>query len=189
MKKSVIVLIAVIAVIAIAAGSCISAYNGLAAERENVENAASNIDTQLQRRMDLIPNLVETVKGLSAHEQEIIDSVTDARSKLAGAQSMEEKAAADSELSSALSRLLVVVENYPQIQSSSAYISLMDELSGTENRINVAREDYNSAVKTYNAKIVTFPRKLIASLFGFEKADYYQASEGAQNAPSVDFAS
>lgn len=189
MSTGMVVLIAVLAIVVIIAVSLVGAYNGIAAARENVDTQQAAIQTQLQRRADLIPNLVNTVKGLAAQEQSVIDSVTEARAQLAGAQGkgMGELAAANDNLTNALSRLLMVVENYPEIQSSQGYISLMDELSGTENRIAVARGDYNDAVKAYNSKIITFPNRVVASIFGFEKAEYFTAPETAQSAPSVDF--
>ncbi|MEM1484026.1 LemA family protein [Oscillospiraceae bacterium PP1C4] len=190
MKKistGIIVLIVLVAVIAIAAMSLFGSYNGIAVAKENVDTQQSAIQTQLQRRSDLIPNLVNTVKGLSAQEQSVIDSVTAARAQLSGAKNMGEMAAANDNLSGALSRLLVVVENYPQIQSSQGYISLMDELAGTENRISVSRVDYNNAVKAYNSKIITFPSNIVAGMFGFEKAAYFEAEESAQKAPNVQF--
>ena len=189
MSTGVVVLIAVLAIIVIIGVSLVGGYNGIAAARENVDTQQAAIQTQLQRRADLIPNLVNTVKGLAAQEQSVIDSVTEARAQLAGAQGlgMEELAAANDNLSSALSRLLMVVENYPEIQSSQGYISLMDELAGTENRISVARNDYNDAVKSYNSRIITFPNRLVAGMFGFEKAEYFTAPESAQSAPDVDF--
>lgn len=189
MSTGVVVLIAVLAIIVIIGVSLVGGYNGIAAARENVDTQQAAIQTQLQRRADLIPNLVNTVKGLAAQEQSVIDSVTEARAQLAGAQGMgmEELAAANDNLSSALSRLLMVVENYPEIQSSQGYISLMDELAGTENRISVARNDYNDAVKSYNSRIITFPNRLVAGMFGFEKAEYFTAPESAQSAPDVNF--
>ena len=189
MSTGVVVLIAVLAIIVIIGVSLVGGYNGIAAARENVDTQQAAIHTQLQRRADLIPNLVNTVKGLAAQEQSVIDSVTEARAQLAGAQGMgmEELAAANDNLSSALSRLLMVVENYPEIQSSQGYISLMDELAGTENRISVARNDYNDAVKSYNSRIITFPNRLVAGMFGFEKAEYFTAPESAQSAPDVNF--
>ena len=182
-----IALIVIVVLLVIAVFTLVGAYNGMATLRENVDTQQSAIQTQLQRRSDLIPNLVNTVKGLAAQEQAVIDSVTEARAQLSGAQGMQELAAANDNLSSALSRLLMVVENYPEIQSSQGYISLMDELAGTENRISVARVDYNEAVKSYNSKIITFPNNLLAGMFGFVKAEYFEAPESAQSAPSVDF--
>ncbi len=176
----------VVAVLAVVVGmSLFGAYNDLATLRETVDTQQSTIQTQLQRRSDLIPNLTSTVKSLTTHEQSVIDSVTEARAQLAGARGMEELAAANDNLTSALSRLMVVVENYPDIQSTPAYTSLMDELAGTENRIAAARIDYNEAVQRYNQKVITFPNKLIAGLFGFEKAEYFTAPGSAQNVPDV----
>ena len=165
----------------------ISQYNSLVGINENVENQRANIDTMLQRRVDLIPNLVNTVKGYAEHEKEVIEDVRNAREKLAGAASMEEKADADNQLSGALSRLLMVVENYPDLKANQQFIALSDELAGTENRIAVARKDYNDAVKNYNQKIRRFPSNIFANLLGFEKAEYSQAAEGAQQVPEVNF--
>lgn len=187
MKKSTITLLVLIILIALGGMILFSAYNGLAASREAVSTKQANIDSQLQRRADLIPNLVETVKGFAQQEKDVIDSVTSARSKLAGAQTMSDKAEANDELTSAISRLLVVVENYPTLKSDATFIGLMDELAGTENRISVARDDYNKAVQSYNTRIVTLPSSLIANMAGFEKADYFKASEGAQAPPSINF--
>lgn len=184
-NKMMLIVIAVVVILLVVFG--ISQYNSLVGVSETVENESANIDTMLQRRVDLIPNLVETVKGYASHEKEVIESVSDARSKLAGAGSMEEKATADTELSGALSRLLMVVENYPDLKADEQFQSLSDELAGTENRIAVARKDYNDAVKTYNQKVRRFPTNLFANVFGFDKADYFTAEDGAQQAPDVNF--
>lgn len=186
-SKGLIALIVVIVLIAVAAMSAFGIYNGLVTSRENVDTQQSAIQTQLQRRSDLIPNLVNTVKGISEQEKSVIDSVTEARAQLAGARTMPETAAANDALSGALSRLMVVVENYPDIKSSTAYVSLMDELAGTENRIAASRVDYNEAVKAYNNKVITFPGRFFAGIFGFEKAEYFKAPESAQSAPEVNF--
>lgn len=187
MKKGTIILIAVIAVIAIIAFSCVETYNSLVEQREKVDTQYSAIETQLQRRIDLIPNIVNTVKGYAAHESEVFGAVSDARARLAGASTKEEAAEADSELTSAVSRLLMIAENYPDLKADTQFTALTDELAGTENRIAVARKDYNDAAKTYNTQIKTFPKVIIANLFGFEKAEYFEAAEGAKSAPQVNF--
>ena len=162
-------------------------YNSLVAQRENVDTQYSAIDTQLQRRIDLIPNIVNTVKGYAAHESEVFGAVSDARARLAGASTKEEAAEADSELTSAVSRLLMIAENYPDLKADTQFTALTDELAGTENRIAVARKDYNDAAKAYNTQIKTFPKVIIANLFGFEKAEYFEAADGAKSAPQVNF--
>lgn len=174
-------------IIVILAFNIIGSYNRLVSLSEDVETKLSQIDNQLQRRNDLIPNLVETVKGFAAHEEEVIQSVTEARSKLAGAASLDETIEADAELSSALSRLLVVVENYPELKADANFRQLADDLSGTENRIAVARQDYNEAARRYNSAIRRFPTNIIANIFGFERVDYFEAQAGAENVPRVDF--
>ena len=184
MKKSGIIILAIVAFLIII---LISSYNGIVSKAEEVDNKFSAIDTQLQRRADLIPNLVNTVKGYASQEQEVINSVTEARAKLAGANTVSEKAEADGELTNALSRLMVVVENYPDLKSSQNFIQLSDELSGTENRIATARRDYNEAVKEYNLKIKKFPTNIMAGMFGYEQADYFEASEQSKEVPNVSF--
>lgn len=186
MKKSSIGILVVIAIIIIIA-MLISSYNGIVSKAEEVDNKFATIDTQLQRRADLIPNLVNTVKGYAKQEQEIINSVTEARAKLAGATTVTDKAKADDELTSALNRLMVVVENYPDLKSSQNFIQLSDELAGTENRIATARRDYNEAVKSYNLKIKKFPTNLIAGMFGYSQKDYFEASEQSKEVPNVNF--
>ena len=165
----------------------IGSYNSLVGLRENVDNQSSNIGVQLQRRIDLIPNLVNTVKGYTSHESEVLTAIADARAKLAGAETMTDKATADSELSSAVSRLLVVVENYPNLKADTQFTALTDELAGTENRIAVARKDYNDSVTTYNSRIKTFPANILANIFGFTAADYFTASAGSTETPTVSF--
>ena len=187
MKKRTTILIILIAAIVIAAIACVSAYNSLVTARENVDTQFAAIETQLQRRNDLIPNVVNTVKGYASHESEVFGAVSDARARLAGASTKEEAAEADSELTSAVSRLLMIAENYPDLKADTQFTALTDELAGTENRIAVARKDYNDAAKTYNTQIKTFPKVIIANLFGFEKAEYFEAAEGAKSAPQVNF--
>lgn len=177
----------IVVVIGILIGSLISSYNDIVTLSEEVDNKFADIDTQLERRVSLIPNLVATVKGYAAHEEEVLTQISNARAKLAGAQGAEEKADANSELDSAISRLLIVVENYPELKANTNFIQLSDELAGTENRIAVARRDYNEAVKEYNTKISKMPTNIIASLFNFDKKEYFEASEGANEVPEVSF--
>ena len=182
--KSLIVVIIILIIIAI---PMISSYNNLVTLEQDVNVAESNIDTQLQRRSDLIPNLVNTVKGYASQEKDIFTEIADARSKLAGANNITEQANADSELSGALSRLLLVVENYPDLKSNQNFQDLSIQLEGTENRIAIARQDYNTAATTYNTKVKSFPTKIVASLFGFQEKPLYKATEGAQQVPEVNF--
>ena len=180
----------ILLIIIIIVASVVSGYNGLVSAEEQVNTQKSNIQTQLQRRADLVPNLVATVKGYAAHEEEIFTAVADARAKLAGAAAsgdVSEMDAANTELSTALSRLLVVVENYPDLKANQNFINLQDELAGTENRITVARKDYNEAAQTFNRKVRSFPGNIWAALFGFESVDYFEASDSAQQTPTVSF--
>lgn len=189
MKKSTIGLIGIVVVIVILVIMMISGYNGMVSKQETVESSLSDLDVMLQRRADLIPNLVNTVKGYTNHETEIIDKVTKARTKLINADSVEEKSTANNELTNSLSALMVVVENYPDLKSSENFIQLSDELAGTENRIAVARKDYNNAANTFNTSIKKFPNNLLAGMFGFEKAEYFKADETTKEVPSVNFES
>jgi LemA protein len=183
-KKSGIIIIAVIALLLFWS---IGSYNNLVNLNESVNGNWSQVENQLQRRADLIPNLVATVKGYAAHEETILNNIADARSRLIGAQSAADKAAANDQLSSALSRLLVVVENYPNLKADANFRQLQDELAGTENRLAVARRDYNNSVQTYNARIKTFPNVIWANMMGFGPREYFKAESSAQSNPKVDF--
>ncbi|MBM7870511.1 LemA protein [Clostridium pascui] len=187
MNKTLKTVLIVLAVILVLVVPVISSYNKMITLDQKVKKAESNIDTQLKRRSDLIPNLVETVKGYATQEKEIFTDIANARAKLGGAQSVGEKANADSELSGALGRLLVVVEQYPQLKSNENFRDLATNLEGTENRINIARQDYNEAVDVYNTSIRKFPAAIIASLFRFEQREYYKIDEGSREVPKVDF--
>lgn len=187
MKKGITVLAAVIVVVVLIAAVFIGGYNSLVSAKENVDSYRSAIDTQLQRRNDFIPNIVNTVKGYTNHESEVFGAVMDARARLAGASTTLETAEADAELSSAVGRLLMIVENYPELKADTQFTALTDELAGTENRIAVARKDYNDAAKSYNTMIQRFPKVILANMFGFERVDYFQAAAGAENVPEVNF--
>ena len=187
MKKGLGPVLIIVIILVVLALMLIPSYNGFVNSEENVDQAYAQVETQLQRRLDLIPNLVNTVKGFAKQEKDVIASVTEARSRLAGAGSPEEQAEANDELSGALSRLLVVVENYPELKSDANFRQLMDELAGTENRLTVARQDYNNVVSDYNRRVKRFPGALIAGVFGFDAKEYFKAEAAAQDAPKVDF--
>ncbi len=177
----------VVAAIVLVLVMMFSSYNGLVSMNENVTGKWAQVENQLQRRNDLIPNLVNTVKGYAAHETEVFKQVSDARAKLGGAKTVAETSAANNEMNTALSRLLMVAENYPELKSNTNFTQLQDELAGTENRIAVARKDYNDAVQTYNAKIKSLPASLYAGALGFTARDYFKADEAAKKVPQVKF--
>ncbi len=184
MKKAWIVILALVVLLI---APIIGSYNSLVKMNEDVNGKWAQVDVQLQRRADLIPNLVATVQGYAAQEKEIMNNLADARSRLMGAQTVNDKAAANEELTSALSRLLVIVENYPNLKSDANFRQLQDELAGTENRLAVARKDYNDSVQVYNAKIKSFPTNMLAGMFGFSARDYFQVEAGAKTVPQVKF--
>lgn len=184
MNKTLMIIIAIVVIIG---GMFVSSYNGLVSLNEKVDSKWAQVENQLQRRNDLIPNLVSTVKGFAGHETEVFTAVADARAKLGGAKTVAETSAANSEMNTALSRLLMVAENYPELKSSANFIQLQDELAGTENRIAVARMDYNNTVQAYNAKIKSIPTAFYASMFGFTAKDFFKADENAQKVPQVKF--
>ena len=187
--KAVIVILIVLLVVAFVVGSAyISRRNQMVIMRESVNAAWSQVDVVLQRRADLIPNLVETVKGYAVQEQKVFGDIAAARAALIGAKTPADKIAANGQLDSALGRLLVIVENYPQLKSNENFVRLQDELAGTENRIAVERRRYNEAVQAYNTYIALFPNNLVAGFAGFVRNDaYFKTEEGARQAPKVNF--
>ena len=187
MKKSTITGLVVLGVFLLLVVFVVGKYNTMVTSKEVVDNELANVDVYLERRADLIPNLVNTVKEYAAHEEKVIDNVTSAREKLLGAKSVEEKAQANSELDKAIDALMVVVENYPDLKANTNFINLQDELAGTENRIATARRDYNSAVKSYNSLIIKFPNNIIASMFNLDKAEYFKADTEKTDVPNVEF--
>ncbi len=187
-KKGLIILIAVLAVVGIIAGFVVGTYNGLVSAEENINGKTAEIQTQLQRRADLIPNFVATVKGYSEYEQSTFQAVTEARAAVSKASNAEEQAAASQQLDSAIDIWVnAITEAYPDLKASAQYIALQDELAGTENRIATARRDYNEAVQSYNTSIRRFPKSLFAAMFGFEKAIFFEADADAQDNPTVSF--
>jgi LemA protein len=186
--KAALITLAVIIIIALIAGASLAGVrNELVSEKQAVTAQWSQVDVALQRRADLIPNLVETVKGVAKQEQTVFGQIAQARSTLLSAATPEQKMNANAQLSGALGRLLAIVENYPQLRSSDQFHTLMIQLEGTENRINVERRKYNEAVQRYNTDIQLFPRNLVAAMFGFQPEPYFQADEGARTAPRVQF--
>ena len=193
MKKSTIIVIVVIVLIAIWG---ITSYNGMVKMDESVSTAWSNVENQYQRRSDLIPNLVNTVKGYASHEKETFQAVVDARSKATQMQisaddltpeKMQAYQKAQGEVGSALSRLLAITEAYPDLKANQNFLELKAQLEGTENRINVARTNFNNAAKNFNTAIRRFPKNILAGIFGFEKRAYFEAAEGSEQAPKVEF--
>nr|WP_312578718.1 LemA family protein [Sedimentibacter sp.] len=187
MRKGLIAVAVILVVIGVMAVSFFGSYNSLVALDENVNTQWANVESKLQRRFDLIPNLVESVKGAMAQEQEIFTAIADARSRMAGAKSLSEKVEASNQLEGALGRLLVVTENYPVLKSNENVTALMDELAGTENRISVERDRYNEVVREYNKAIRSFPKNIMAGMFGFESRPYFEATQGADTVPEVNF--
>jgi LemA protein len=184
-------LIIAIIVVLVLGGSLYSffkgTYNQFVTLDEAVKSSWAQVENQLQRRFDLIPNLVETVKGYAKQEQNVLVEVTNARARVGGATTVPDKIAANNELSGALSRLLVVVERYPDLKSNQNFLRLQDELAGTENRIAVERRRYNEAVQAYNVAIRSFPANLLAGMYGFAKAAFFEAPAAAKAAPQVKF--
>jgi len=187
-KMGCIIAVAVVVVIVLAIGGWLGGtYNSFVTKSQAIDAQWGQVETQYQRRFDLIPNLVNSVKGLMAQEKAVFDNLAEARTKYGGATTVDEKAEAASELEAALGKLLVVVENYPEIRSSTAVVGLMDELAGTENRISVERRRYNELVQSYNTSIKTFPNNMVAGMFGFTEKEYFKSVSGADLAPKVEF--
>ena len=193
MKKSTIIILVVLALLVIWG---VTGYNGLVTMDENVSGQWSNVETQYQRRADLIPNLVSTVKGYASHEKETLEGVVEARSQATQIkvdandltpEKLAEYQKAQGAVTSALGKLLAITENYPDLKANQNFLELQAQLEGTENRIAVARKDFNAAAQRYNVAVRRFPSNLIAGLFGFEKKPYFEASEGADKAPEVQF--
>ena len=188
MKIGLIVLGVVVLLVLLVGGQMVGVRNDLTTQKNGIDGAFAQMDVVLQRRADLIPNLVETVKGFASQEKDVIASVANARAALGGARTTPEKIAANGQLDGALSRLLVVVENYPQLKSDATFMRLQDELAGTENRIAVERRKYNEAVQKYNTSIELFPNNIAASIFGFQRNDaYFKTDPASRQSPKVDF--
>ena len=194
MKKSSVIIVLIVAAIVVVWG--ITGYNGLVGMDEGVQTKWADVETQYQRRADLIPNLVNTVKGYAAHESETLQAVVEARAKATSvnidptnitAEQMANFQKAQDGVSSALGRLLVTVEKYPELKANENFRELQAQLEGTENRISVARRDFNEAARKYNTTLRSFPKNILAGIFGFEKKSYFEAHEGSDQAPTVQF--
>ena len=194
MKKSSVIIVLIVAAIVVVWG--ITGYNGLVSMDEGVQTKWADVETQYQRRADLIPNLVNTVKGYAAHESETLQAVVEARAKATSvnidptnmsAEQIANFQKAQDGVSSALGRLLVTVEKYPDLKANENFRELQAQLEGTENRISVARRDYNEAARKYNTSLRSFPKNILAGMFGFEKKAYFEAQEGSEQAPTVQF--
>lgn len=195
MKKNKGLIITIVVIVLVALWG-ISSYNGLVSMDENVSNQWANVETQYQRRSDLIPNLVNTVKGYAKHESETLESVMAARSQATQVkidpsnctpQQLAAYQKAQGDVTTALGKLLAITENYPDLKANQNFLELQSQLEGTENRINVARKDFNDTAKKYNTSLRRFPRNIVASMFGFEKRNYFEAEAGAEKAPKVEF--
>ena len=195
MKKNKGLIITVVVIVLVALWG-ISSYNGLVSMDENVSNSWANVETQYQRRSDLIPNLVNTVKGYAKHESQTLEAVMAARSQATQVkidpsnctpQQLAAYQKAQGDVTTALGKLLAITENYPDLKANQNFLELQSQLEGTENRINVARKDFNDTAKQYNTSLRSFPRNIVASMFGFEKRAYFEAEAGAEKAPKVEF--
>jgi len=176
-----------IGIVVVLAFMLMSGYNGLVQINEDVNGKWSQVENQLQRRADLIPNLVETVKAYAAQEVEVFTALANARAALAGAGTVSETEAANQEMTSALGRLIAIAEAYPELKSNTNFLALQDELAGTENRIATARMDYNTSVQTFNTRVKSLPTALYAGFLGFSQREYFEAKDGAEDGVKVDF--
>lgn len=195
MKKNKGLIITIVVIVLVALWGILS-YNGLVGMDENISNQWANVETQYQRRSDLIPNLVNTVKGYAKHESQTLEAVMAARSQATQVkidpsnctpQQLAAYQKAQGDVTTALGKLLAITENYPDLKANQNFLELQSQLEGTENRINVARKDFNDSAKEYNTSLRRFPRNIIASMFGFEKRNYFEAEAGAEKAPKVEF--
>ncbi|HEV3482904.1 MAG TPA: LemA family protein [Candidatus Acidoferrales bacterium] len=188
MKQALIVIVVIVVIALLVGGMYVSRRNQMVTLNEQVKSNWAQVDVVLQRRSDLIPNLVETVKGFAAHETTVYDDIAKARAALGGAQTPKDKIAANAQLDGALSRLLVIVENYPQLRSNQNFLQLQDELAGTENRISVERKRYDDAIQAYNTFIGLFPNNIFAGWAGYKRNDaYFAAPEASRAVPKVQF--
>ncbi len=187
MKKGLIAVIIVVVFLFMVGSFFIGKYNTMKTMQTDVTKSWADVETQLTRRYELIPNLVETVKGYAKYEKEVLTEVTEMRSRVGGAQTVSDKIEANNQLSSSLSRLMVVVEKYPDLKANQNFLNLQDELAGTENRIAVSRTRYNEIVSSFNKFLVVFPNNFIASMYNIKEAVFFKAPEGAQTAPKVAF--
>lgn len=183
MSKSLLIILALVGIVGL---SLMSTYNSLVTKSQNIDGQWAQVETQYQRRFDLIPNLVNAVKGIFTQEQAVFGQIAEARTRYSGAKTINDKAEAATQVESALGRLLVIVENYPQLQSNQAVAGLMDELAGTENRISVERKRFNDQVRDYNTTVKRFPTNLLANMFNFGERAYFEAVEQAAAAPKVE---
>ena len=187
MKAGTKILCCLVIVILICGGYIISTRNKLVGQEQETKQVFANVQVNLQRRNDLIPNLVNTVKGYAKHEEEVFNAVTEARQNMINAKTPEETVQADAALSSAVGRLLAIAEDYPDLKANENFLSLQDELAGTENRIAVARKDVNEKVTAYNTSIKLFPKNIVAKMFGFNELPLFEADSGAKTVPAVSF--
>ena len=187
MSKGIWVVIILLALAVIIVASVVSTYNSLARKDVAVDEKWAEIDNHLKRRNDLIPNLVETVKGYATHEKELFENIAESRAKLAGAGSPQQAMSASNELSGFLGRLLAIAENYPELKANQNFLKLQDELAGTENRIAVARTRYNQAVREFNTAIRVFPSNIVAGFMGYEKKEFFEVPETEKEVPKVEF--